>query len=173
MSEEAVIINNPRRDHTDDYTPAWIKIFGGSILSITFLCVITLTGYIVSNINNLQSQVNVINSDMITKKEFVDRTKTIWDTMKVDGDNISGIKERLNTIEQFAKDRQSWMEKYELKITELNKALEITNKEGAAQKERANAFENQLNQLRDEIKQIQKDFQAIRERIVAIEKKPE
>lgn len=160
-----------RREFEEDHTPLWIKIFGGSILSIAFLCIITLTGYIVSNINNIQTQVNSVNADMITKKDYTNQQKTIWDSMKIDGDNIAGLRERLNAIENLAKERQAWMEKYEAKIVEQNKALEMANKEMAAHKERANGAETQLMQLREENRQLQKDIQSIRERVAAIEGK--
>ena len=100
----------------DENIPLWIRIFGGSILSITFLCVITLTGYIVTNINSLQSQVNSVNAEMITKKDFQDRQKSLWDLFKSDSDMTNSLKERMNLLDQTVKDRQNTMEKYELKI---------------------------------------------------------
>lgn len=170
VGESGIDGDNRKKQNSED-APLWIKVFGGSLLSIAFLSIITLTGYIVSNLNNLQSQLNVINTDMITKKEFLDRTKLTMDAMKVDSDNIANIKERLNALEQIAKDRQIWMEKYEVKISDANKAIENTNRENATLKEKSNAFETQMNQIRDEIKQFQKDVQTIRERIVIIEGK--
>ena len=113
----------------DENIPLWIRIFGGSILSITFLCVITLTGYIVTNINSLQSQVNSVNAEMITKKDFQDRQKSLWDLFKSDSDMTNSLKERMNLLDQTVKDRQNTMEKYELKIADQNKTIEIMNKE--------------------------------------------
>jgi len=160
-----------KREHEEEHTPLWIKIFGGSILSIAFLCVITLTGYIVSNMNSIQSQVNSINADTITKKEFAERQKSVWDNQKLCNDNIGSVKERLNAIEQLAKERQLWMEKYEAKIADQAKAMDAANKEIAAQKERANSAEIQLKQIREDYQVIQKDMQSLRERIAAIEGK--
>jgi len=156
-----------RREFEEDHTPLWIKIFGGSIVSITFLCVFTLTSYIISNINSIQTQVNCVNVDMMTKKD----QKNIWDMMKVDSDNIASLKERLNAIETLAKERQLWMEKYEAKIADQNKSLETACKEIAAHKERANSAETQLVQLREENRQLQKDIQSLRERVAGIEGK--
>ena len=156
-----------RRQIEEEHTPVWIKIFGGSILSICFLSVLTLTGYIVSNINNIQSQVNIANADMLTKKEFIEREKTIWDSIKLDLDAIAAMKERITAIEQFGKERQLWMEKYETKITDISKIIDSGNKEVAALKEKANNSELQLMQLRE----LQKDLQNLRERLIAIEGK--
>lgn len=160
-----------RREFEEDHTPLWIKIFGGTILSITFLCVITLTSYIVTNINSIQSQLNNVNAEMTTKKEITESQKNIWDSIKIDGDNIVGLKERLNVIESLAKDRQVWMEKQEVKISEQNKTIEMESKEIAAHKERANNADSQLMQLREENRQLQKDIQALRERVAGIEGK--
>lgn len=124
MEEEEKPKQRTRREFEEDHTPLWIKIFGGSILSIAFLCVITLTGYIVSNINNIQTQVNCVNADMITKKEFTDRQKTIWDSMKIDSDNIAGLKERLNAIESLAKERANGAETQLMQLREENRQLQ-------------------------------------------------
>lgn len=160
-----------RREHEEDHTPLWIKIFGGSILSITFICVITFTGYIVNNLNSIQIQINAINADLITKREFSERTKSILDTIKIDSDNLVSLKERINALEQLSKERQIWMDKSELKSSEQGKTLENANKEIASQKERANGLESQINLLRDELKQAQKDFQTLREKVAALEAK--
>lgn len=141
--EEEKITHRTRREFEEEHTPLWIKIFGGSILSITFLCVITLTGYIVSSINNIQSQLNSLNTQMTTKTEF----KVISDSIKVDSDNISSLKERMNVIENSSKDRQVWMEKQEIRVGEQYKSVELAN--GLTQKE----------------------IQTIRERIATIEGK--
>jgi len=171
MEEEEKPKLRTRREFEEDYTPLWIKIFGGSILSIAFLCVITLTSYIVNNINGIQTQINYLNTEMTSKKEFADRQKAIWDSMKVDSDNIAGLKERMNYIDSLAKERQLLMEKHEVKIAEQNKALELANKEIASHKERANSAEAQLTQFREESRQLQKDIQSLRERVAAIEGK--
>jgi chromosome segregation ATPase len=155
----------------DENIPLWIRIFGGSILSITFLCVITLTGYIVTNINSLQSQVNLINTDMITKKDFQDRQKSLWDLFKTDSDMMALLKEKMNLLDQAAKDRQTTMDKYEIKISDQNKNIEIINKEIASLKEKSNSIENQIVQMREESKNLQNSIQAFRERVAAIEGK--
>lgn len=160
-----------RRELEEDHTPFWIKIFGGSILSFAFLCIITLTGYIVANISSIQNQVNCLNADMITKKEFSDRQKSIMDSMKIDNDNIVSLKEKINAIENLSKERQSWMEKIETKIGDQNKVVELLNKEIAAHKERTNGMEFQLIQLREENRQLQKDIQILREKVASIEGK--
>lgn len=160
-----------RREREEDHTPLWIKIFGGSILSISFLSVITLTGYIVSNINSIQSQVNSMNAEIVTKKEFVEGQKAMWESIKLDSDNIVIIKERMNVLEQFAKERQIWMDKFELKIAEQNKTIENISKEVAAYKEKTNGADTQLIQFREENRQFQKDIQLLRERVAGIEGK--
>lgn len=154
-----------KREQEEDNTPLWIKIFGGSALSIVFLSVITLTGYIVTNMNSIQSQVNAVNVDMITKKEFYDQQKIMLDTVKNNIDTASiSLKEKITAVEQLGKERQ-------LLVDAQNKALELTNKELAAHKERTNNMDSSLIQLREEFKQTQKDIQSIKERIAIIEAK--
>jgi len=132
-----------KRALEEEHAPLWIKLFGGSMLSVTFLSVVTLTGYIVNSINSIQMQVNMVNVDMMSKKEFYDQQKNI----------------------------QSLIEKYEQKIVEQSKSVELISKEIATHKERMNGLDSQLNQLREENKQIQKDLQYLRERFAAVEGK--
>ena len=134
-----------KREEAEDSTPLWVKIFGGSILSVCVFCVITLSSYIVNNLNSIQTKINVINSDVIFRKEFNEQKKIIID----------------------------WESKYEVKIDEQNKAYQSTNKDSATYKERINNIETQLNQTRDELRQLQKDVQIIRERIAVVEGKNE
>ena len=170
--------NNPpqlqmtkKRQLEEDHTPLWIKIFGSSILSIAFLCVITLTGYIVSNLNNIQMQLNTMSVEMLSKRDYSERSKEVWEAMKSNADAIAIQKERLASFEQLAKERGLWMEKQEIKITELSKAIEIANKEVAGQKEKGIGAQAQLTQIREENKQLQKDLQVLREKVAALEAK--
>ena len=132
-----------KREYEEDHTPLWVKIFGGAILSVCVFCVITLSSYIVNNLNSIQTQINTINSDAVFKKEFNEQKKIILD----------------------------WQAKYELKIDDQNKSYELNNKDIAAYKERVNNIESQLTQTRDEFRQLQKDVQILRERIASVEGK--
>lgn len=171
MTEEENLKPRSKRELEEDHTPLWIKMFGGTILSIAFLLAMTLAGYIVSNIYNLQTQINCINVDFLTKKEYADRQKAMSDLMKIDSDNILSLKERLSFLENTSKDRQIWIEKYEVKTIEQNKSIENVNQEIASNKERSNGLENQLKQLREENQQLQKDMQLLREKVAVIEGK--
>lgn len=159
----------------DDFVPVWVKIFGGSILSVSFLCAITVTGYIVTNLNSLQSQINTLNSQMVTKSEHNERQKILWDgyanQTKQSLDALSSAKERINFLEQGLKDRQAAIEKIEIKFVIQDKVLESANKDLVAQKERSNNLESNNQQLRDEIKSVQKDLQTLREKAATIEAK--
>jgi FtsZ-binding cell division protein ZapB len=81
------------------------------------------------------------------------------------------LKEKMNLLDQAAKDRQTTMDKYEIKISDQNKNIEIINKEIASLKEKSNSIENQIVQMREESKNLQNSIQAFRERVAAIEGK--
>lgn len=159
-----------RREIEEERTPLWVKIFGGTILSITFLCVITLSGYIINNINNIQFQVNLINSNLITKEEVSDQQKNIIDVVKINVDNIVSLKERLNSMEALMKERQGLIEKIETKFNETIKNIDNT-KEIIIQNERINGIDAQLIQFKEENRNLQKDIQTLREKIAVIEGK--
>ena len=159
----------------EEFAPVWIKIFGGSILSVSFLCAITVTGYIVNNLNSLQSQINLLNSQMVTKSEHNERQKLVWDSFttqtKQSLDSISLAKERLNSLEQNIKDRQTAIDKIDAKDILQDKSLENVNKELVAQKEKFDNLNFVTVQLREEIKSVMKDIQNIREKVATIEAK--
>jgi chromosome segregation ATPase len=160
---------------SEESIPAWIKIFGGSVISVLFLCVITVIGYVVNNLNSLQIQINTLNSQTITKEENSQQHKVIWDTFSVQlkgvQETLAPVKERVNSLEQLVKERQGLHEKLESRLFQNDKSLENLNKETILQKERATAQDQQVMLLRDEIKNIQRDVQALREKIIGIEAK--
>lgn len=160
---------------SEESIPAWIKIFGGSVISVLFLCVITVIGYVVNNLNSLQIQINTLNSQTITKEENSQQHKVMWDTFSVQlkglQETLGPVKERVNSLEQLVKERQGLHEKFESRLSQNDKSLENLNKETVAQKERATAQDQQIMLLREEIRAIQKDLQSLREKIIGIEAK--
>lgn len=147
-----------RKPKVEEAIPVWIKIFGGSIVSVLFLCVITVVGYVVNNLNSLQIQINTLTSQMITKDESSSQHKVMWDTfmgqIKATQDTLAPVKERVNTSEQLAKERQVAVEKIEARQILQEKSIETVNL-----------------QLREEIKSLQKDLLVLRERLASIEGK--
>ena len=170
-----VVNAQAKKKNNEEFAPVWIKIFGGSILSVSFLCAITVTGYIVNNLNSLQSQINTLNSQMVTKSEHNERQKLLWDSYttqtKQTLDALSLAKERLNSLEQSIKDRQISIDKLEAKDFVHDKVLENANKELVSQKEKFDNLNSVTLQLRDEIKAVQKDIQNLREKVATIEAK--
>lgn len=131
---------------TDDHVPAWIKIFGGTVVSVIFLLVITMVGYFINHMNNMQTSIVNLTGEMVSKREFNERQTAIWNNLKERNAAIDGMKERLTAVE----------------------------KEQAAYKERISVQEQQLKQLQEENRQLGKDLQALRERVAALEgKKPQ
>lgn len=170
---EALVKKKDKDEH--ESIPIWIKLFGGSIISVLFLCVITVIGYVVNNLNSLQIQINNLNAQMITKEENNQQHKTIWDTFmgqsKSIQEAIGPIKERINGLEQLLKERQTLLDKVEARQSLQDKSVEGLHKDHVVQKEKIAAQDVLLGQLREEIRALQKDLQTLRERIAAIEGK--
>jgi hypothetical protein len=133
-----------KKSQDEDETPMWVKVFGGSILSIAFLCAITITGYIVNNLNGLQVQINTLNTQILIKSEYNETqkhfTEMFQNQIKICENCLVDLKQRINTLEQLNKDRQG-------------------------------NIDQQILQLRDEQKSLVKDIQSMRERIASIEAK--
>lgn len=153
----------------EDRVPTWIKLFGGTIISITFLCLVTVTGYFVNNMSSLQSQLNSIASESISK--------TMWDQsiidMKSNADAIVNCKERINGLEQVYKEKSANLEKTDARINSTENDLRLLNKELATHKEKCSALEQILTEERENYKQVVKDLQTLKERIAVVEGKSE
>lgn len=162
-----------KREIEEERTPLWIKLFGGTIISITFLCMLSITGYFVNCLNNLQNQINCVSNESVPKSMWSTHVMQ-WTT---NSESIANCKERLNAIEQIAKERAVLLEKSDVRVYSVEKSIELTNKEFATQLEKLSALEKQIVEQRAEIQQVAKDLQLLRERFAAyegkIEKKPE
>ena len=121
MEETSEYVKKNKRQIEEERTPLWIKLFGGTIISITFLCMVTVTGYFANGLNNLQSQLNVVAVNSISK--------VMWDAhtieLKSNAENLGNCKERLNAIEQLSKERTSLMDKAEARILAMEKDLQL------------------------------------------------
>lgn len=157
--------NKNKREMEEERTPLWIKLFGGTIISITFLCMLTITGYFVNCLNNLQNQINSVNNESVPKSMWATHVSQ-W---TINADSIASCKERLNAIEQIAKERAVLLEKSDVRILTVEKSLEFTNKEIATLQEKLISLEKQLTQQREESQQVAKDLQLLKERIASYE----
>ena len=119
--------------------PLWIKLFGGTILSITFVGVVTFTGFIVNNLSAIQNQINVINVELVGKTEFSGYKKNTADTLKLDNDNIVSLKEKFSSLEQLSKERT---QAGEGQLSALKEELKALQKDFQALKERMVGFES-------------------------------
>lgn len=175
MTDELEALAKKKDKDEHESIPIWIKLFGGSIISVLFLCVITVIGYVVNNLNSLQVQINTVNSQMTTKEENTQQHKVMWDTfmgqIRSLQETMGPIKERVNGLEQLVKERQVLVDKVEARQALQDKSVEGLHKDHVAQKEKSAAQDVMLGQLREEIKSLQKDLQTLRERIAAIEGK--
>lgn len=169
MQETSESVQKNKRQIEEEHTPLWIKLFGGTIISITFLCMITILGYFVNSLSNLQAQVNNLSIESATK--------SISDShsfeLKTHAENIASCKERLNAIEQLAKERAIMLEKFDNRLIAVEKSLETAIKDFERIKERCTLLDQQLSQDREETKQISKELQQLRERLASFEGKSE
>jgi peptidoglycan hydrolase CwlO-like protein len=144
----------PAKQESDAYTPPWIKIFGGSIVSGFILVLLTCIGYIA----NIQSSINT---------QFNTHKSETWEALK----DLGPLKEKVNSIEQLAKERAFWVEKIESRLSNSEKNMDIANKEIAALKEKISGQEQLVRNFQEENKQFVKDIQSLRERLVFLEGK--
>lgn len=135
METSEDVHNKTKRQIEEEHTPLWIKLFGGTIISVTFLCMITVFGYFANSLNSLQHQLNTVTSDSVTK--------TMWELhtseLKTVAEGVANCKERLGAIEQLAKERAILLDKSEARILAVEKDMQLLRErvatyEGKAEK---------------------------------------
>jgi septal ring factor EnvC (AmiA/AmiB activator) len=90
------------------------RVFGGTLLSIAALVVMTVYQQFNSTLNDVRkemSRLNEVNSDLVKKEEFNARTTSIWAGIKECGNDVPSLKTRtqllenqVRTLEQDRKD---------------------------------------------------------------------
>lgn len=130
----------------EDVPTVW-KIFGGAIVSIIFMLIVTIFGYIINNVNSIQTNINNLNADMVKKSEFNERVTNIWGTLR----DVNSLKDRMNLVEQ--------------RNTNIDSLRERTTSVDA----RVTSLEAQVKTLQEENRSQAKDIQALRERVAVLE----
>jgi hypothetical protein len=137
---------DPAPPRHEDVPTIW-KIFGGAIVSIIFMLIITIFGYIINNVTNLQTSINCLNADTVKKTEFNERVTTIWGTLK----QVDTIKDRLTTVEQ------------------RTPVIDNLKDRATTADQKVLTLEAQLKTMQEESRSQAKDIQNLRERLAVIE----
>ena len=155
----------PEKEKEEKVSVFW-RVFGGTILSIVALAVVTLYNQMSASIGEVRNELGYLNkdlrkdmarlseghADLVKKDEFGTRMRSVWDSLKeLRSDNtvVTALKERTGVLEQQI--RTADEERKEL-VRELQKLREAR----AADEER---------------KELVRELQRLRERLAVVEGK--
>jgi hypothetical protein len=133
--------------HPETDVPTIWKVFGGAIVSIIFMLIVTIFGYIFNNAQNIQNNINTLNAESVKKTELNDRITTIWQTLR----QVDVLKDRLDIVEKRLPAFDSMKEK------------------SGATDQRVLMLETQVKTLQEENKTQGRDITALRERLAVVE----
>lgn len=153
--EDEIVTQKPQ---SDDGVPVFWKVFGGSVFSIIVFLILAICGYIINNINNIQSQVSVLASQTIQKQEFEGRAKTIEE-----------LRDKIAVIAEQQADMEEKLTKLENLTAQEFKAVQESAKDFHATKERIAGMERRF----EEIKEIREKIEIMREKIASLQTKTE
>ena len=136
--------NSQPNDYRDDIPIFW-KTFGGTVFSIIFLLSITLCGYILNQVNQIQFAVNNLTGDTIKKQEFNESNKT----------NADNVNRRFLTLEETLSQRSTALDDLRIRLSSLDEH----HKDHAATLEKFSTHNEQQNE----------DLQQLRERVAQLE----
>jgi uncharacterized coiled-coil DUF342 family protein len=180
----------------DEKVSLFWRIFGGTILSIVALLVLTAYQSITGSIHDLRTDLSSLKeakADLVKKDEFSTKTAKLWDKIqdveKQLGSAVGPVqqlKDRLGQFEDQAKTTsQERKEMHELQGTVKERMLQFEqqlNQGKATQKdvqtvqqtisglqEKSVLRDQQIKQLEDERKDLIKEIQTLRERLARVE----
>jgi len=129
------------------------RVFGGTLLSIAALVVLTVYQQFAASINDLRSTVTHLDSDA---------------AKKTDVNDLRGSVTHLNEVHA----EMARKEDLQTKATNLWNLIKETGADTASLKTRTALLEEKLKSAEDERKDLQKEIQALREKISALESRP-
>lgn len=139
-------VTPPVKDKEHEVPVVW-RIFGGAIFSIIFLLTVTIFGYIITQVNNVQSSVQTLNGEVVKKPEFDQRNTAMWSHLKT----VDPLCNRVTVLEQ------------------RSPALDTLKEKFSATDQQIKGLEQHVKTLADENKALQKDVQLLRERLAVLE----
>ena len=152
----------------DERISLFWRIFGGTILSIVALVVITAYQSISTSIHDLRTDIMHVNearAELIKKEEFTAMISKVWDHFQ-----------EMQKDQQTALAPVAQMHQRVDKLEEENRAVTADRKElqkwqqaVAGLQEKAVLRDQQLQQAQEEHKELVKEIQALRERIAKLE----
>jgi hypothetical protein len=151
------------------------RIFGGTLLSIVALVVITAYQQFTSTLNELRNNLDRLNegrADLVKAEDFNARLATVWSNMKelqAGLKDVSALKERSALLEQQARAGQSETNVRVTALSDRLKELDAANTSLAALKERSALLEQQLKAADAERKDAVQELQKVRERLAVLE----
>jgi hypothetical protein len=151
------------------------RIFGGTLLSIVALVVITAYQQCTSTLNELRNNLDRLNegrADLVKAEDFNARLTTVWTNMKelqTGIKDVTALKERSTLLEQQVRSGQSEINVRLVALGERVKEVETANAALAALKERSLLLEQQLKAADAERKEAVQELQKVRERLAVLE----
>ncbi|MFL5340059.1 MAG: hypothetical protein ACJ8F7_07900 [Gemmataceae bacterium] len=180
----------------DERVSVFWRLFGGTLLSIAALAVITAYQSIASSIHELRNDLakaNEARAELVKKDEYSTARGKIWDKLQeMQKEQQTGVapipqlQQRMDKIEETEKaeaadHRETHETHATLKERLAQVELQLTNgrttqkdvqtllQQVAGLQEKGLARDQQLQQLQEERKELAKDIQALRERLVKVE----
>lgn len=188
--------SDPHGKSSEEKISLFWRIFGGTILSIAALVVITAYQSMSNSIHELRLAVSAGNearAELVKKEEFQSsRTKT-WDRLAEMQKEVSTmqtpvnqLRDRLAALEETTKtmsnERKEMLEmhatikerltQFEARLngnTMTQKDVQTLQSSLSALQEKSTVRDQQLKQVEDERKELLKDIQSLRERLAKIE----
>jgi len=149
------------------------RVFGGTLLSIGALIVITICNQFNSALTDLRKEMNQLyeaRADLLRKEEFSNRMNSVWNAIK----DLQSMNHTLPTLNEKAKTLDQSIERQSRNAEEDRKefARKLEEQRRASDDERKELLrkmEEQRKAGEDERKELHRELNALKERLAKVE----
>lgn len=177
LRHDRVAQPSPQASKPEDRISVFWRFFGGTLLSIAGLILITVYQQVTSSFSEFRNNLNHLNEssrDLVKIDDFNTRFTSTWGAIKdlqTANATVMALKERSTLLEQQLKATQDQLNARSTSVSLGLKELETTQASVSAVRERLTLLEQQLKTSDDERKDLTHELQRVRERLAAVEGK--
>jgi chromosome segregation ATPase len=153
----------------------WWRVFGGTVLSILALAVVTVYQQFSSSLADVRASINHLtekDSDLVKKDEFNNRMTSVWTSMKelqANKETVSSLKEHLLLLEQHVKDDDARKEAAHKDLDEMTAAVTSLRERAMVRDEKVKQQEEVNELLRKEVGELTAAVTALKEKNLGLE----
>lgn len=172
---------NDNAAHGEEKMSLFWRVFGGTILSIIALSLLTVYNNLNATINDLRNEVSrdkEARSELVKKEEFNSRTQSVWNKLQELQElrgTITAMRDQMSLMAENRTDMKTMLERFSVveqrlkSSEEQQKSLAQSMTMIAALEQKITVRDTQSKAFEDDRRELSRQIQELRERLARIE----